>query len=275
MKEYYKLARPDGWDFYTGNTINYRDNIGKTVKCPKRGKAVLCSDTVLHASENPNDCFVGAKIPCSAYRVQGTSVLTSKDKCGFQSLYILEEIADLDALFGWKYSETINPINPLELKKVTKITPEHLKLLRQWDSVRASVWALVGDSVRDSVWALVGDSVRDSVWDSVWDSVGDSVWDSVWVSVGDSVRASVWALVGDSVRASVWDSVGAYTGSLFSIEKWEYIDHKEGEYPFQPAVDLWKMGLIPSFDGKRWRLHSGKKADIVWEGTIGSIKEGK
>jgi len=34
MGNYYKLARPDGWDFYTGKTINYREGIGKIVNAP-------------------------------------------------------------------------------------------------------------------------------------------------------------------------------------------------------------------------------------------------
>jgi hypothetical protein len=134
-----------------------------------------------------------------------------------------------------------------------------------WDSVRDSVRDSVGASVGDSVWvsvgASVGASVRDSVWVSVRDSVGASVWDSVWDSVWVSVRDSVGNSVGASVRASVWvsvrDSVGVYIGSLFNI--WN------GGYKFQPAVDLWKRGFVASFDGKTWRLHSGKKAKIVYE----------
>jgi len=87
-----------------------------------------------------------------------------------------------------------------------------------------------------------------------------------WASVWDSVRASVWASVGASVRASVGDSVGAYMGSLFpNIEDWKYIKHEPGKYPYQSCVDLWTRGLVPSFDGTTWRLHSGKKAEIVHE----------
>uniref|UniRef100_A0A6M3KBX6 Uncharacterized protein n=2 Tax=viral metagenome TaxID=1070528 RepID=A0A6M3KBX6_9ZZZZ len=68
---------------------------------------------------------------------------------------------------------------------------------------------------------------------------------------------------------SVWNFVGAYFGSLFpNIEKWEYIKHKKGIYPFQSAVDLWKSGLVSSYDGKIWRLHGKKKAEILWEGKI-------
>jgi hypothetical protein len=137
----------------------------------------------------------------------------------------------------------IKPIvNPLELKMVKKPTKAQIKLLEELDSV----WA----SVRDSV----GDSVRASVRDSVWDSVGDSVRDSVWDSVRDSVGASVW----DSVRASVRASVWAYVSSFFDIKY---------NLDFSPCVKLWEQGLVPSFDGKTWRLHSGKKATIVYEWT--------
>ena len=82
----------------------------------------------------------------------------------------------------------------------------------------------------------------------------------------DSVRASVWASVGDSVWASVRASVRAYTGSLFpNIEKWEYIEHTKGEYPYQCCVDLWKRGFVPSHKDETWRLHAGKDAHVVYD----------
>jgi hypothetical protein len=161
-------------------------------------------------------------------------------------------------VYTFNINEAKKPINPFKIVP-PKIGKKQLRLLSRWASVRASV----GDSVR----ASVGASVRASVWDSVWDSVWASVRASVWASVGDSVRASV----GDSVRASVWDSVGAYNGSLFPIKEWEYVDYtktdlfKIGKYPFQPCVDLWKMGLVPSYNGEVWRLHGGKNAEILWE----------
>jgi len=75
------------------------------------------------------------------------------------------------------------------------------------------------------------------------------------------VRDSAW----DSVYDSVWESVCAYVGNLFpNIVKWKYVDHEPGVYPFQPAVDLWHRGFVPSFDDKAWRLHSGKDATIVY-----------
>ena len=134
-------------------------------------------------------------------------------------------------------------IHPFRITPPDKITDEHIQLVREWDSVR--------DSVRYSVRDSVGDSVRYSVRDSV----GDSVWDSVWYSVWDSVGDSVWA----------------YIGTFFILERsaWKYTKRIDCEgYPFQSAVTLWEMGLVPSFDGKTWRLHGGPDGRVLWEGVI-------
>ena len=89
-----------------------------------------------------------------------------------------------------------------------------------------------------------------------WTSVGASVWASVWDSVGASVRTSVGASVRASVLDSVWDSVWAYASSFFDIQY---------KHDFSPAIKLWERGFVPSYDGKTWRLHSGTKAEIVYE----------
>ena len=98
-----------------------------------------------------------------------------------------------------------------------------------------------------------------------WASVGASVWASVWASVRASVGASVWDSVWDSVWASVWASVRAYISSFFALDEWQLNGKIVRENPFQPAVDLWEAGLVPSFDGEIWRLHAGKDAQIVYE----------
>ena len=157
---------------------------------------------------------------------------------------------------NYKEKEARHPFNPFK-GKPKKPTDKDIELLREWAKIDASV--------RASYWESVGYPI----WDSVWDSVGGSVTTSVWSSVGGCVTASIWSSVGDSARDSVWDSVRAYFGSLFlNIKKWKGIDHKEGEYPFQPAVDLWYIGFVPAFDGEKWQLLSGKRAEVVWEGKI-------
>ena len=177
---------------------------------------------------------------------------------------------------GYKLAEALFPVNPLKIK-ANPVTETDVALVKTWasvrDSVKFSVATAVWNSVGNSVWNSVRDSIEDSVWKAVKDSVWNSVRDSVWNSVRDSVRDSVWEAVGDSVWDSVWEAVGdsvwAYVSSLFpGITKWEYIDHPEGENPFQPCVDLWHRGLVPSWDGSKWRLHAGECADIVWVGTL-------
>ena len=149
---------------------------------------------------------------------------------------------------GYKLSETLFPVNPLKIE-AGPVTDEEIELLKKWRSVRRSI--------RHSVW----DSVWDSVWGNVWGSIRDSVWDNVW----GSIRDSVWG----SIRSSVWDTVGAYISSLYpGIKTWKHIDHPKGENPFQPCIDLWHRGFVPSFDGKTWRLHAGENAEVVWEGEI-------
>lgn len=65
----------------------------------------------------------------------------------------------------------------------------------------------------------------------------------------------------DSVRGSVWD----YTSSFFDLQQWKYTKHKKGKNPFQPCIDLWNKGLVPSFDGNIWRLHGGKDAKVLFK----------
>ena len=121
-------------------------------------------------------------------------------------------------------------INPFELPKVSEPTEEQIGWLKEWASV----------------------------WDTVWDAVWYAVRDAVWYAVGDAVSASVGDEVGDDVVYAVGDVVWGYISSFFNIEY---------KYDFLSAVKLWESGLVPSFDGTTWRLHSGKSADIVYEWT--------
>jgi len=176
--------------------------------------------------------------------VGGKSVEIDQFKQRYSTIEIVREVSEdeikslivkngLCNKLGYDIEEAIFPINPLKIHNVD-ISEIHKDNLKQWASVRYSV----------------GDSVRNSVGDSVWDSVRNSVW--------DSVRYSVW----DSVRYSVRNSVWAYMSSLFPNIK-QY--HEPGTNPFQSCIDLWKSGLVPSYDGGMWRLHSGEAAKIIYK----------
>jgi hypothetical protein len=162
-----------------------------------------------------------------------------------------------DALEQWKkyvYSkinleEARNPINPFKLPKRIP-TPEDIGLLHKWAALRHTSKEIVRDAIRDTV----GDTVGAIVIGATWDTVRHTVWDTIF----PTVKTSAWDTVRDAIRA--------YTGSLFNIEKRG--NYPAGTYPFQPAVDMWKHGLVPSYDGKTWRLHSGEKGEVVYKEAI-------
>jgi hypothetical protein len=165
-------------------------------------------------------------------------------------------------------------IHPFKIAPPAEITKNHINMLRKWDSVWDSVEDSVGNSVRDSVgnsvWDSVRASIRNSVRASIRNSVRASVWDSIWDSIEDSVGNSVRDSV--SVWDSVWDGVRAYIGSFFMLPVWKYVKHPRGKYPFAPCVQLWKLGLVPSFDGKMWRLHGGEKAAVLFSITAEELR---
>ena len=78
--------------------------------------------------------------------------------------------------------------------------------------------------------------------------------DTLTVTKSDLKLLKEW----NSVRASVGDSVWAYISTYFDIKY---------EYGFSSCTKLWDKGLVPSCDGKIWRLH-GKDGKIVWQGKI-------
>jgi hypothetical protein len=141
----------------------------------------------------------------------------------------------------YNIEEALFPINPFKIKPPAEITDEHISLLKNWASVRESF----GDSVRDSVRSSLGASLGDSLRFSVWDAVKSSIWKSVWYSAGGPFEDSVY------------DSNWAYISSLFPSQ--------ESVNPFQSVIDLWKQGLVPSFDGEVWRLHGDDDAKVLYE----------
>ena len=155
-RTYYKVAQPDGFDFYTGRTINYRESIGRVVRVPtfdSKGTPVICTSSVIHASKQPIQALGYGKIPCSLFRVEGKPVVEDTDKAGFKEFVVAEEIPEDDKgdYFGLKWDEVLNPFDPRKVS-VETVTDVHLSELKTYTSVWASVQASVWDSVQASVW---------------------------------------------------------------------------------------------------------------------------
>ena len=124
--QFYKVARPDGFDFYTGNTINYRINIGKTVSNPKKTESKkLCTADVIHASEFFFDALYYGEIPCSIFLVEGKPVSKQSDKAGFKELKIVKEIPTANwqnafhSLMIWMLEDLKNNFDCKMFKNIT------------------------------------------------------------------------------------------------------------------------------------------------------------
>ena len=71
-----------------------------------------------------------------------------------------------------------------------------------------------------------------------------------------------WAKVRDQVGDQVW----AYIGTLFpKIKEWKYFEGTSDGYPYQPAADLWRKGLIPVKYRGKWHLLGGPKMKELWK----------
>lgn len=258
---FYRLARPDGWDFHTGSTVNCRENVGKDIRFRDlRRNGVLPSVTSIGASRTPDLYFryAGSSIPCSMYRVRGHPTADDGELYEFEELHIETEL-DPAQVFKWKYTEACNPIRPFMIDP-PRPGEEQIAQLEKWTEVRTSVLDLVRQPVDDSL----GWSVWDAVMARISQSVGHSIWDAVWDAVEAELPATTRiASVKATLSISVTNSLWVYVGSLFLPalpgEKQEVMRQ------FQPCVELWTAGFVPSFDGKIWRLHGGPAAQILYE----------
>ena len=107
MTDYYKAARANGWDFWTGNTVNYRTNIGQNVAPPNPigYKNWVCRAGILHARGTLESALrasqeiIAKGYGRSVYRVQGTPACSDGNNpisatYGFISMYIVEELTE-------------------------------------------------------------------------------------------------------------------------------------------------------------------------------------
>lgn len=108
MTDYYKVAKADGYDWHSGNTINYRTAIGTTIAPPNPQIAPyrFCGRGILHASGTAWGAWhwmingygtVRTLDNSSFYVVQGTPVVSMGvehrgSKHGFLSLYVAQEL---------------------------------------------------------------------------------------------------------------------------------------------------------------------------------------
>ena len=110
--------------------------------------------------------------------VWGKSVIYNQFKQRFEHIKLLKKVTptfikkeivkeDLKNKLGYDLEKALFPTNPLLIKR-GKVTKEEIELLKQFISIRGSVWESVLQSVEESVWESVRQNVEVSVQGSVW-----------------------------------------------------------------------------------------------------------
>lgn len=175
-------------------------------------------------------------------------------------------------VFQFNYTATLNPFN-IALSRQHEPTTGDIANLKEW----ALVWKSVKAS-KSSIGVSAATTVRDYVGPCVWNNVSASIeaaFRALHVEcpgavVCQGVEAHLGASLTPSVRDAIGDSVGdgmsAFVAGYFiNIKKWKYYEGGMEGYPYRSGAELWAHGLIPSFDGKVWRLSSGEDAVVVLE----------
>jgi len=254
--------------------INCRNYIGQTIKLNTKSN---------RAYRDPRLIFQRCKIPCSVFKVTGEPYDEIQGIGWFDEVTIIEEILEkeFDKLFGFKYSEASNPINPLEITP-PEIGQIHKDLLYDWAFVRAIGGFKEYVTTGHSIWNAVKNSIKYEKthrtgighWTSEWILAADPVYD-----VFESLEEKLHIAIGNQfeslpieattrITSSLTDACGAYVGSLFpKINKWVCCEKINKPYPFDSAAILWKMGLIPIYDNKYWHLIGAGKvllSEQIW-----------
>lgn len=157
---YYKVAKPDGFDFRTGRTINYKENVGKTVYCPKNSRnPMLCTSTVLHASSNLLHALSYANIPCTIFKVTGTPVVSSYDKHGFKQMKVEEQLSTknlkkaINKLIIEIMTEQKLSIRTGKRKKLVKEINKILKILNNPELYTLDQVMKIKKNLREILWS--------------------------------------------------------------------------------------------------------------------------
>lgn len=109
------------------------------------------------------------------------------------------------------------------------ITDAHIEMLNNWAELCSS------------------EDFKNDVRTIIYESVGKTIFDSEWYHRLDYLAAAINHPYNFCTEQSIKNFIYAYITSFA----------QNPVNPFQPAIDLWNMGLVPAYDGQKWRLYMG------------------
>ena len=282
MTSYYKLTTHDGWDLFTGSTVNYRAACGTGVPlhCPTEPSSsgpALCQPGVLHASLTPRATFSGLDRErqgldrLALWEVVGDPVVDDGRTVGFRALLVVRELPLIATVWGAGYHERIAWVHDELIPAVREIpwlrppsapvyehlealATEHLLALSEWGDTGPLPLRVVSGRADAAVAAADAADAADAV------AAGD-------VAAGDvAADAAIYATVGAAADAAVAAAdaadaaadAAAVAAGLFGRLRWYVYPgyairrcarwHLRGEEranPWLPLVEMWSLGVLP------------------------------
>lgn len=208
---YYKAARPDGTDFYSGRVL--WDRVGEIVEHPDPGSTGgEDAKGYLSVSVSPTDC-TGMEWPCRLFVVEPVEgVLVWEPTPGLPSKRASRAWRVLRELPAY---EALGP-NGAEVAAFLDLLPTLTSA--QWDAAWVAAWGAARDATRDAArgatwdaaWGAARDAARDAArgaargatWDATWDVARDAAWDAAW-------GAALALLVRDLITTEQFDVLTA------------------------------------------------------------------
>ena len=149
-----------------------------------------------------------------------------------------------------------------------KVTDNILQLLKSWKDINSMICEIderpeSENKVADAVYCSVRDSVDGRMFAFIEGFVRLPIWNEIRTLIRNFLNLSIYDDDWNQVNNSLWDIMYVYISSFFNLPKWvtgngKSVSEGNNNNPFQAGIDLWEMGLIPCYDGKKWYLYSGK-----------------
>jgi len=206
--------------------------------------------------------------------VSGNHVEFDAYKRRYVNIRLVKEIKDIKGLvrrylkthdLGYDYYNALFPKCPLKGKPKNP-NEKDIKILHEWMKISHTVSFANNLNFSKKVYPLVRISVGYSM-EEAYKNIKRMI-----TKIHDSYNRTTfdynWYI--HDTEHSIDDIIDAYAGSLFTDpNRYKGREKRPFVYKFISGVYLWERGLIPSFDGKVWRLHSGKECKIVYSEKLG------
>ena len=222
---YWKAARPDGTDFYTGK-VDYAAALSGEPLPVLPGKGPFPGPGWYHLATVPTEC-VGMEWPCRLFEVEPADDLgdgrpSHRNKVGAKSVRVLREVPAHMTLGpqGAHVAALIARAGGLDQGDASRLAAarnaaRNAAWYAAWDAARKATWKAAWDAARNAATGqlplALGNAARDAAGDAAW----VAAWDAAWSAAGAAAGEAAWSAAGATAWALVVrDLIGTHYDTL-------------------------------------------------------------